>query len=65
MTPLRQFKDVPQDIIGKAEGKQSVGLNRFIWVMLMHISSLAMVSVLWPGPRSPPGTQLPQAAALV
>ena len=29
MTPLRQFKGVPQDIIRKAEGKQFVGYINF------------------------------------
>jgi pre-mRNA-splicing helicase BRR2 len=27
MTPLRQFKGVPQEVIRKAEGKQFVGLH--------------------------------------
>jgi pre-mRNA-splicing helicase BRR2 len=29
MTPLRQFKGVPQEVIRKAEGKQFVGLHQF------------------------------------
>lgn len=34
MTPLRQFKGVPSEVIRKAEGKQFVSQSSF-WFLLM------------------------------
>lgn len=48
MTPLRQFKGVPSEVIRKAEGKQFVSvLDRCIWESLLTKNYLmtALVSV--------------------
>ena len=48
MTPLRQFKGVPADVIRKAEGKQFVsnGTFRFLCVLNL-VLSLGIGTLIW------------------
>lgn len=51
MTPLRQFKGIPRDIVRKAESKQFVCLfpSACSTISLIELSNLAMVSLLRSG----------------
>ena len=50
MTPLRQFKGVPPEIIRKAEGKQFVGfLGHPLLEYGANITISALVPILRPG----------------
>ena len=48
MTPLRQFKGVPKDIIRKAEAKQFVSAKLFInkFALTLHLSP-GTVTLIW------------------
>lgn len=48
MTPLRQFKGVPQEVVRKAEGKQFVGFYIRIPLPSLSAISLALGPVLRP-----------------
>ena len=43
MTPLRQFKGVPQEVVRKAEGKQFVSVARFSRLHPTNVDILALV----------------------
>ncbi len=46
MTPLRQFKGVPPEIIRKAEGKQFVSFGKPLLEYGAYITILALVPIL-------------------
>jgi hypothetical protein len=46
MTPLRQFKGVPTEIIRKAEGKQFVSILLCLRKLQLTIFVLALASIL-------------------
>jgi len=45
MTPLRQFKGVPTDMIRKAEGKQFVSSNTFHVFLVLKVTYLIIALV--------------------
>jgi hypothetical protein len=46
MTPLRQFKGIPRDIVRKAESKQFVRFRSFRMYNSVSLTSTAVVSLL-------------------
>jgi len=46
MTPLRQFKGVPGEVIRKAEGKQFVSKIYLRLFLFLNLSFLALVPIL-------------------
>lgn len=49
MTPLRQFKGVPPEIIRKAEGKQFVSFRQLLLKDSTYTAILALVPILRSG----------------